>query len=46
MLEQWKKITSYNSILESKVYFYRESMPTGYGNYWHYDVDGVTPVIW
>lgn len=46
MLEQWKKITSYNSILESKVYFYRESMPTGYGNYWHYDTDGVTPVIW
>ena len=35
------------------IYFYSESEPalnadgTAYdGNYWHYDTDGITPVVW
>ena len=29
------------------VYWYRETEPIGEeGNFWHYDTDGVTPVIW
>ena len=54
--EQWKKISidSYNGYLTSADrYYYSETEPTlssdgtAYdGNYWHYDTDGVTPVIW
>ena len=47
--EQWKAISSgsYNSDLTSaKRYYYSEERPTTTGNYWHYDEDGVTPVIW
>jgi hypothetical protein len=40
-------INSYNSALTSATrYYYSESQPTDEGNYWHYDTDGVTPVIW
>jgi hypothetical protein len=28
------------------IYYYSESQPTDEGNYWHYDTDGVTPVVW
>ena len=28
------------------VYCYAEVMPQEEGNFWHYDTDGVTPVIW
>ena len=54
--EQWGNISigSYNSNLTGATrYYYSESEPslnsdgTDYaGNYWHYDTDGVTPVIW
>jgi len=54
--EQWNKITigSYNSRLTSATrYYYSGTEPelnsdgTAYnGNYWHYDTDGITPVIW
>ena len=54
--EQWKKISidSDNGDLTNAArYYYSESEPalnsdgTAYnGNYWHYDTDGVTPVIW
>ena len=54
--EQWGNITidSWNSELTGAArYYYSESEPslnaegTAYdGNYWHYDTDGVTPVIW
>lgn len=27
-------------------YYYSETRPTEEGNFWHYDTDGVTPVIW
>ena len=28
------------------IYYYAEIEPTEEGNYWHYDTDGVTPIIW
>ena len=53
---QWKKISidSYNGELRNAArYYYSESEPalssdgTAYDvNYWHYDTDGKTPVIW
>ena len=54
--EQWKEISigSYNTNLTNAArYYYSETEPalnsdgTAYnGNYWHYDTDGKTPVIW
>ena len=54
--EQWSKISidSDNYSLTSATrYYYSETEPalnaegTAYdGNYWHYDTDGITPVIW
>ena len=54
--EQWNKISigSFNDNLSYATrYYYSETVPelnsdgTDYnGNYWHYDMDGVTPVIW
>ena len=48
--EQWKSIpidgTTNGSLASAKRYYYREERPTTTGNYWHYDEDGVTPVIW
>ena len=53
---QWNKISiaSHNGYLTgADRYYYRETAPalnsdgTAYdGNYWHYDSDGITPVIW
>ena len=31
---------------EAIVYKYSESNPYSEGNYWHYDLDGITPIIW
>ena len=55
-IEQWNNISiaSDNSYLTSATrYYYSERAPalnadeTDYdGNYWHYDADGKTPVIW
>ena len=54
--EQWSKISIRNAntnLTNVARYYYSESEPalssdgTAYdGNYWHYDTDGVTPVIW
>ena len=55
--EQWSKISidsRYNDDLTSATrYYYSETEPTlnaegtAYdGNFWHYDADGITPVIW
>ena len=45
---EWNKISiGYDSNLTSATrYYYSETKPTESGNYWHYDADGVTPVIW
>ena len=46
----WSNIiikTEGNSTLTSATrYCYSETEPTEEGNYWHYDTDGVTPVVW
>lgn len=54
--EQWNKISisaGNRDLTNADRYYYSESEPalssdgTAYnGNYWHYDTDGVTPVIW
>ena len=54
--EQWRKISiedSNNYLTSATRYYYSETEPalnaegTAYdGNYWHYDTDGITPVIW
>ena len=54
--EKWSNISigSFNSDLTNAIrYYYSEATPalnadgTAYdGNYWHYDTDGITPVIW
>lgn len=47
--EDWSKITIniYNPHLNMLIcYYYSATEPTLDGNYWHYDEDGVTPVIW
>ncbi len=36
-----------NTYFESATkYFYSEDRPQTEGNFWHYDTDGVTPVVW
>ena len=35
-----------NTKLTDATRYYSETKPTDQGNYWHYDTDGVTPVIW
>lgn len=32
--------------LNGTIYFYSETRPTKTGDYWHYDIDGKTPVKW
>lgn len=47
--EQFTKIkigTNNAPFTDSTVYFYSKTEPTDDGFYWHYDTDGVTPVIW
>lgn len=34
------------SFTDAMVYYYSETKPTSDGYYWHYDTDGVTPVLW
>jgi hypothetical protein len=51
--EQWQGITieegSHSNPADNKyatLYYLAETEPTESGNYWHYDVDGVTPIVW
>jgi hypothetical protein len=47
--EMWKeiKIDSTNETISTvAIYYYSLTEPTASGNYWHYDTDGVTPVVW
>ena len=47
--EEWEEIwiSPFNSGLDYATrYYYSATQPTGSGNYWHYDTDGVTPVVW
>ncbi|MBO5394611.1 MAG: leucine-rich repeat domain-containing protein [Clostridia bacterium] len=43
----WQNATINDEIIKSAtVYYYSEQEPTTEGNYWHYDTDGKTPIIW
>lgn len=45
--ELWKNATINDTTINSAtVYYYSETEPTEAGNYWHYDTDGKTPVVW
>ena len=47
--EEWEEIwiSPFNSGLDYATrYYYSATQPTETGNYWHYDTDGVTPVVW
>jgi hypothetical protein len=47
--EEWTKIIidDFNyDLTDAPRYYYSETQPTEEGNWWHYDKDGVTPVIW
>ena len=46
--EDWSSIIIGESALSSVIdlYYFTESEPADDGNYWHYDTDGKTPVIW
>ncbi|MBR5251009.1 MAG: leucine-rich repeat domain-containing protein, partial [Clostridia bacterium] len=34
------------SLTGAKTYYYSQNEPTDDGNYWHYDTDETTPVVW
>lgn len=45
----WSKIeiSEGNTYLtNATIYYYSETQPTGFGNYWHYDNDGKTIIEW
>lgn len=46
--EDWNKISVdvLGYLTSATRYYYSENEPTEDGNYWHYGVDGVTPVKW
>ena len=46
--EEWNGIILGESALPPNfdLYYFTESEPADDGNYWHYDTDGKTPVIW
>jgi hypothetical protein len=48
-VEDWNNISieeGNEALTNAAIYYYSEGEPTEIGNYWHYDQDGVTPVIW
>jgi len=45
----WAKVDVNNGngyFVYAPLYYYSETEPTDDGNYWHYDTDGKTPIIW
>ncbi len=48
--EEWLDISMFAAsnvgLTNATRYYYSESAPTTAGNYWHYDTDGITPIIW
>lgn len=48
--EQWSNIEKYNDDYNNiTTYYYianENEVPNSGGNYWHYDADGKTPIIW
>jgi len=53
LLNFFYRFLVYNNYIElillkssSAIYFFSSTEPTEEGNYWHYDTDGKTPIIW
>ena len=44
--DDWSKIKGSGGISKTILYYYSATEPTDDGNYWNYDTDGITPVIW
>ncbi|MDD3231822.1 MAG: leucine-rich repeat domain-containing protein [Clostridia bacterium] len=50
--EDWQSITidaNNSNLISATKYYYienEEDVPDDGGNYWHYDEDGITPIIW
>ena len=44
--DEWNNINGSSDISNGTIYYYSETEPITSGNYWHYGVDGITPVIW
>ena len=45
--ELWQNATINDETIKSAtIYYYSEQEPSTEGNYWHYDTDGKTPIIW
>lgn len=47
--EEWNAIefgVDTYELQDATIYYYSETQPTGTGNYWHYDTDGITPIVW
>jgi hypothetical protein len=48
--EEWLDISmlaaSNIGLTSATRYYYSENTPTVTGNYWHYDTDGITPIVW
>ena len=45
----WKNVlivSNASPLIGATRYYYSETQPTTTGNYWRYDADGVTPVVW
>ena len=38
--------TGNSAFTDAMVYYYSKTEPASNGYYWHYDTDGVTPIIW
>ena len=46
---QWSKISigsGNGNLKNTTIYYYSETQPTESGNYWHFDTDGKTPIVW
>jgi hypothetical protein len=47
--EKWENIfegEGADYLTSATIYYYSETEPVEEGNYWHYDTDGATPVVW
>ena len=48
-VEDWSKIlidSGNTDLTNATLYYYSEREPIEDGNYWHYDSDSITPIIW
>lgn len=48
--QEWSEIAineyGNDNLTSATIYYYSETEPTEEGNCWHYDTDGLTPIVW